>query len=67
MHYIHRARGFFPFREMGALSRYWRSELSDREFSMLAYIMDHTVEWGRLAYRFTYRSLAEGTPISPVA
>jgi len=50
---------------MRALSRHWRSELSDREYTMLAYIMDHTVEWGRLAYRFTYRSLAEGTAISP--
>lgn len=50
---------------MRALSRHWRSELSDREYTMLAYIMDHTVEWGRLAYRFTYKSLAEGTPVSP--
>jgi hypothetical protein len=46
------------------LSREWRPHLTDREYTVLAFIIDHTVGWGRERYRFTYRELSAGNPVS---
>lgn len=46
------------------LSRAWRAALSDREYVVLSFILDHCVGWGRPSYKFTYRCFEHGTPVS---
>lgn len=46
------------------LSREWGPALSDAEFRVLSFIVDHTILWGRSTYRFTYRCFMNGTGVS---
>lgn len=46
------------------ISREWRQHMSDREYSILTFISDHTAMLGKDTYRFTYKSFTEGTALS---
>lgn len=46
------------------ITREWGALLSDAEFRVLLFIIDHTVLWGRATYKFTYRCFMNGTGVS---
>lgn len=46
------------------MTRDWGPSLTDAEFRVLMFVVDHTILWGRPTYRFTYRSFMNGNGVS---